>query len=825
MDFYSIQGKKGIYHVSNRKLGSGAISEVYYGENYKQEKVAIKIVKREQYAEKKQNLYYQSELEVSKYLASKVNIYENICRIFDVIECQDQFFVIMEFCEGGNLLDYIMMQSQEDINKNILDIALEIVKGVSYLHQNGIVHRDLKPENIYLYKKRVPIYYNQFQDIYIFKIGDFGLSKFLKSSNNSVVGTINYMAPEILENNYGKEVDIWSIGCILYELKTQKQLFYSLKMDLREIISQIRAFNCQRSNDSNNIDYLIQVCLERNNLNRITIDKLQTKIEKMKDNLEYEFIENDNSQLEIFKKEPSLRMTQFYSTILKKSTHPYEQNIFNNNQFNQNDQLDNIQDLQQTQDYQNVNITEYEASRTASYQEIMPYETQRDETFSLDLELTNDYFKDNIDQIRQSELRNSSKYQQEPDILKPKRIFQENQDKEKNNKIIQNFENKFLKALLKSQDYLQAIAEINILLDQIKTQYLEQYLSKIIETILINNNNIEKEYQQQQCNSSIIKNQNKQGITKIQEEEFIFQKIENQSLKQIKKIVQFSFDQSKMLMSQNQNSAQRLNSLQNKSLSKIDYLISSQVNSVKRTSQLNLFENNFTRQRVFSINTISLSSFSIDRRDILNNLDLKYNIFIQLIINQIYDTINLQQFLIFLIYCTISKHINEQLPGDKRITYKETQNYTKKNYPYCSLIFLMMFNKIVQIIKSKSRISDSSLGNIKQEAFKIFKILIKEIEIYQNFVEFIDDYFKFIQNEKDKKNKYIFFDQEIIQLQLDSQQSIQLIEKDPLKVVYFYIDNKNQQGNILMSQTQEQIFFSQKYSNIEQSIYKQKSKI
>src|SRR5207245_5710427 len=84
-------------------------------------------------------------------------------------------------------------------------------KAVSCLHDHGIVHRDLKPGNIFVENGSV-------------RVGDYGLSKFISSSQRTAqtqsVGTVHYMAPEISTGNYHKQIDIYSAGVILYEMLT-----------------------------------------------------------------------------------------------------------------------------------------------------------------------------------------------------------------------------------------------------------------------------------------------------------------------------------------------------------------------------------------------------------------------------------------------------------------------------------------------------------------------------------------------------------------------------------------------------------------------------
>ena len=86
-----------------------------------------------------------------------------------------------------------------------------ICGGVAYLHDHGIVHRDLKPGNI-------------FSDEGTVKIGDYGLAKFISCSRRSgqteSVGTVHYMAPEIANGRYGREIDTYALGIILFEMLT-----------------------------------------------------------------------------------------------------------------------------------------------------------------------------------------------------------------------------------------------------------------------------------------------------------------------------------------------------------------------------------------------------------------------------------------------------------------------------------------------------------------------------------------------------------------------------------------------------------------------------
>ena len=130
-------------------------------------------------------------------------------------------FIVTEYIEGGTLFENLKKNNYHFTEKHAAKIMKQIAEGIKYLHQYGIIHRDLKPENISITRQ------NNFDEI---KIMDFGLSKILASTEKMVSysGTLKYMAPEILSGKpHNKEIDIWSMGVILYNLLTGCFPFYS----------------------------------------------------------------------------------------------------------------------------------------------------------------------------------------------------------------------------------------------------------------------------------------------------------------------------------------------------------------------------------------------------------------------------------------------------------------------------------------------------------------------------------------------------------------------------------------------------------------------
>ncbi|XP_060548402.1 interferon-induced, double-stranded RNA-activated protein kinase [Pantherophis guttatus] len=128
-------------------------------------------------------------------------------------EQYDCLFIHMELCEQGNLSDWIKKKGLSLYNKkdpckeDSIILFQQIVEGVEYIHSKGLIHRDLKPLNILFYSEKH------------IKIGDFGLVTDVDVGQKTTnTGTVNYMAPEQEGSNYGKKVDIFPLGLILYEM-------------------------------------------------------------------------------------------------------------------------------------------------------------------------------------------------------------------------------------------------------------------------------------------------------------------------------------------------------------------------------------------------------------------------------------------------------------------------------------------------------------------------------------------------------------------------------------------------------------------------------
>ena len=131
---------------------------------------------------------------------------------------RDSINIIMEYCENGDLGKYLKRQMGRTLNEaKIWKFFIEMSLGLHYLHANKILHRDIKTINMFLGKDDKVI------------IGDLGVAKLLNQTANmahTVVGTPYYLSPELCEEKpYNHKSDVWSLGCVLYELCTFKHPF------------------------------------------------------------------------------------------------------------------------------------------------------------------------------------------------------------------------------------------------------------------------------------------------------------------------------------------------------------------------------------------------------------------------------------------------------------------------------------------------------------------------------------------------------------------------------------------------------------------------
>ena len=188
-------------------IGSGAFGKVYKVENIIMKQIrAMKVVKKDSINFQDDKKQFLKEIEMLMNLD-----HPNIIKIFEYYVDDLNYYVIMEFAEGGELYEQIN-KLKNFKEKHAAIIMQQLLSAVCYMHSKGIVHRDIKPENIMLESKSS-------EDLSI-KLIDFGTSNFIKNNQHlsMKIGTPYYIAPEVLKKSYGYECDIWSLGVILYML-------------------------------------------------------------------------------------------------------------------------------------------------------------------------------------------------------------------------------------------------------------------------------------------------------------------------------------------------------------------------------------------------------------------------------------------------------------------------------------------------------------------------------------------------------------------------------------------------------------------------------
>ena len=112
-----------------------------------QESVAIKILEKARIRDRKDIERISREIKILK----KVR-HPNVIQLYEIIETEKELYMIMEYCSGGELFDYIVRHTRLS-EKQACKFYLELVSGIEYIHQSGVCHRDLKPENILLVDK------------------------------------------------------------------------------------------------------------------------------------------------------------------------------------------------------------------------------------------------------------------------------------------------------------------------------------------------------------------------------------------------------------------------------------------------------------------------------------------------------------------------------------------------------------------------------------------------------------------------------------------------------------------------------------------------
>ncbi|NXK33354.1 NEK5 kinase, partial [Piprites chloris] len=238
----------------------------------------------------------------------------NIVTFYASLQEKNKLYIVMEYCDGGDLMKRINMQHGVLFDEDqILSWFVQISLGLKHIHDKKILHRDVKAQNIFLSNNGK-----------VAKLGDFGIARQLNSTMefaHTCVGTPYYLSPEICENRpYNNKTDIWSLGCVLYEMCTLKHpvilflLFSLIKFEgnsLHELVLKIcrGRFHPVSPSYSYDLRILISQLFKISPRNRPSINSILRKPFLQKLVLRYlppEMTQEELSHTTIHKKRPSV---------------------------------------------------------------------------------------------------------------------------------------------------------------------------------------------------------------------------------------------------------------------------------------------------------------------------------------------------------------------------------------------------------------------------------------------------------------------------------------------------------------------------------------
>lgn len=195
------------HYTLGKELGRGQFGITYLcTENSTGKSYACKSILKRKLARQSDRDDVKREIQIMQHLSGQPNIVE----IKGAYEDRYSVHLVMELCAGLELFDRIIAKGRYS-ERDAAEIFRGIANVVHICHFMGVVHRDLKPENFLFASK---------DETAMLKAADFGLSVFIEEGKvyRDLVGSAYYVAPEVLSRHYGKEIDVWSAGVILYIL-------------------------------------------------------------------------------------------------------------------------------------------------------------------------------------------------------------------------------------------------------------------------------------------------------------------------------------------------------------------------------------------------------------------------------------------------------------------------------------------------------------------------------------------------------------------------------------------------------------------------------
>lgn len=206
------QGEPGNWEIDRRllkigdKVASGSCGDLYRGV-YLGQDVAVKILRSEHLTEASEDEFAQ-EVAILREVQ-----HENVVRFIGACTKSPDLCIITEYMPGGSLYNYLHRSKKALKLSELLKFAIDVSKGMEYLHLNDIIHRDLKSANLLM------------DTLQVVKVADFGVARVLHQEGvmTAETGTYRWMAPEVINHQpYDQKADIFSFAIVLWELLTAK---------------------------------------------------------------------------------------------------------------------------------------------------------------------------------------------------------------------------------------------------------------------------------------------------------------------------------------------------------------------------------------------------------------------------------------------------------------------------------------------------------------------------------------------------------------------------------------------------------------------------
>lgn len=263
-------------YLIQRAIGRGEFCDVYKAlDQASRQKVAIKHLKISLMYDTQSRVDCLKEIELLCHLD-----HPNIIRHIESFYDNNELYIVLEYADAGDMsrmLDYFRKKGERISEQMIWLMFAQVCSGLAYMHRQRVMHRDIKPANILIYKDRT------------IKLADFGLSRLLSATTDnacSLVGTPYYMSPERLNQKmYTFKADIWSVGCLLYEMTKLHHPFYGNNLNLDMLRRRIEDLQYEPIEENGNYSYeltfVIKSCLKPEPEKRLDIHQIESIAKNM----------------------------------------------------------------------------------------------------------------------------------------------------------------------------------------------------------------------------------------------------------------------------------------------------------------------------------------------------------------------------------------------------------------------------------------------------------------------------------------------------------------------------------------------------------------